>query len=91
MKVSAQYAREHFDEIASAVDHGEAVEIERGNRPTLRLVPCPPGDEPRLPGRRVLGAGRGELCVPDEAEWKRMDEETNREMNDAPLMSSGEI
>ena len=41
MKVSAQYAVEHFAELLSAQDRGEEVEIARDSKPTLMLVTKP--------------------------------------------------
>ena len=38
MKVSAQYAQEHFADILTAIDTGEEVELTRPGQPSLRLV-----------------------------------------------------
>lgn len=43
MTVNAQYAAEHFEDLASAADKGEQVEIERPGKPTLVLVSRPAG------------------------------------------------
>ena len=74
MKVSLQYAENHLGDLATAVDAGEEVEIARPGKAGLRLVVS----ATTLPaavatGRRVLGAGRGEMRVPSEAEWREMD------------------
>ena len=74
MKVSAQYAAEHFDDLALAVDNGESVEIARPDKPALHLVRTVVSEATNL-GPRVLGAGRGELRVPSEEEWAEMDKE----------------
>jgi antitoxin (DNA-binding transcriptional repressor) of toxin-antitoxin stability system len=37
MKVSVQYAAEHFEDLVSAVHNGEAVEIACAGQPALRL------------------------------------------------------
>ena len=90
MKVSAQYAEEHFSDILDAADGGEEVEIVRPDHPSYRLELVKP--EPVKPtGKRILGAGRGEMIVPSWEEWKAMDKELEREINDAPLISSGEL
>jgi antitoxin (DNA-binding transcriptional repressor) of toxin-antitoxin stability system len=39
MKVSIEYAAEHFEELVSAVQSGEAVEIECVDEPGVRLIP----------------------------------------------------
>ena len=90
MQVSAQFALSHFDEISSAIDRGEEVEILRPGKPTLRLVPDPVPSQTRI-GKRVLGAGIGELRVPSDREWRQMDQEIESEMCDAPLISSGDV
>jgi antitoxin (DNA-binding transcriptional repressor) of toxin-antitoxin stability system len=89
MKVRAQYAEEHFADILNAASNGEEVEIARPNGPTYRLTIVPSG--PRKPkGPRILGAGVGEMIVPSWEEWKAMDKELEREVNEAPLVS-GEV
>jgi hypothetical protein len=42
-------------------------------------------------GKRILGAGRGEMRVPSEEEWKAMDAVVERQMCHDPLMTSGEV
>lgn len=91
MKVDLQYAESHFANLAAAADNGEQVEIARPGKPTLKLVVGEPLAAALRGGRRILGAGRGELRVPSEEEWRAMDKELERQMNDAPLMSTGEM
>jgi antitoxin (DNA-binding transcriptional repressor) of toxin-antitoxin stability system len=91
MKVSAQYAETHLSDLISAADNGEVVEIARPDKPTLKLVVSTAASSAKQTGRRILGAGRGELRVPSEQEWREMDKELERQMNDSPLMTSGEI
>jgi antitoxin (DNA-binding transcriptional repressor) of toxin-antitoxin stability system len=38
MKVSAQYAQEHFADILSAIDTGEEVALMRPGQPSVRLI-----------------------------------------------------
>lgn len=75
MKVTAQYAAAHFDDLAKAVDSGEIVEIARVEKPALRLVLSHSETEHAPQAKRVLGAGTGLLRVPDDEEWERMDRE----------------
>ena len=91
MKVSAQYAETHLSDLISAADKGEVVEIARPDKPTLKLVVSTPTLAAKQTGRRILGAGRGELRVPSEQEWREMDKELERQMNNSPLMTSGEV
>jgi len=90
MTVNVQYAETHFADLVAAADKGEPIEISRPDKPTLRLIVSAQPPAKRI-GRRVLGAGRGEMRVPSEDEWAAMDNELKRQMNDAPLMTSGEI
>ena len=41
MKVSAQYAQEHFADILAAIDTGEEVELARPRQPSVRLAGSP--------------------------------------------------
>jgi hypothetical protein len=41
-------------------------------------------------GRRVLGAGRGEMRIPSEEEWRAMDLELEALMNNSPLFPEEE-
>ncbi len=91
MKVSAQYAEEHFADLASAATRGEEVEIEMSGKPSLVLVQRPSAPPFKRATPRVLGAGRGKIVVPGWQEWKAMDKETEREMLDAPFITTGEI
>jgi len=90
MTVNVQYAEENFAELITAVDNGEEVEITRADQSAYRLTLAKAAPaKPR--GPRILGAGRGELVVPSWEEWKAMDKEIEREMVDAPLISSGDL
>ncbi|RXH57374.1 hypothetical protein [Granulicella sibirica] len=92
MKVSAQYAEVHFPELLAAARNGELVEIADPDKPTLRLVVSDPAPEPlKRSGRRILGAGEREMRVPSLEEWQAMDADLEREMFDAPLMTSGKV
>jgi antitoxin (DNA-binding transcriptional repressor) of toxin-antitoxin stability system len=91
MKVSAQYAEEHFADILHAADNGEEVEIARPDKPVLLLATRPVATSFERKNPRVLGAGRGKIVVPSWEEWKAMDKEIEREMCDAPFITTGEI
>ena len=87
MKVSAQYAQEHFDDLLAAAGSGEEVEIARPDQSAFRLTLIRPA--PKQTGRRILGAGRGELRVPSFAEWQAMDADFTSD--DPNLMTTGEV
>ena len=91
MQVNLQYAEEHFAELAKAADNGEVVEISRPDKPALKLVVSNVAAVQQQTGKRILGAGRGEMIVPTWEEWQAMDKYLKREMLDAPLVSSGVI
>ena len=84
VQVNLQYAEEHLADLASAVDNGQEVEISRPNGPTLKLI-VSNVPSARKTAPRILGAGRGELRVPSEEEWRSMDRELERQMNDSSL------
>jgi antitoxin (DNA-binding transcriptional repressor) of toxin-antitoxin stability system len=65
MKVSAQYAEEHFADVASAAARGEEVEIEVYGQPLLVLVQRHGAVAFKCTTPRVLGSGRGRIVVPD--------------------------
>jgi antitoxin (DNA-binding transcriptional repressor) of toxin-antitoxin stability system len=88
MKVSAQYAETHLDQLLDAAKAGEEVEIAAPDRTSFRieLITQRPSDRPRPSNAvRVLGAGRGELRVPSEDEWTEMDKQLEQTMKDDPL------
>jgi antitoxin (DNA-binding transcriptional repressor) of toxin-antitoxin stability system len=70
MKVSAQYAQEHLPELLTAASSGEEVEIEVQGQPTLILVQRRVQAPFKRNTPRILGAGVGELRVPDFEEWQ---------------------
>lgn len=72
MKVSAQYAEEHFGDLVAAVDNGEAVEIARPGKPALQLVRSAGIEAPK---QRILGAGTALKYLPSEEELERIDRE----------------
>jgi antitoxin (DNA-binding transcriptional repressor) of toxin-antitoxin stability system len=85
MKVSAQYAEDHFADLLNLASSGEEVEIALPGKPNIKLVPSSPTPFQPKSGRRILGAGRGEMVVPSEAEWQKMDQELLGLINDSPL------
>ncbi len=86
MKVSAQYAQEHFADLALAASNGEEVEIEVSGQPTLVLHqrPTPVPFKPTTP--RILGEGIGEMVVPEWDKWKAIDRELELEVNNHPMI-----
>ena len=75
MQVTLRYATEHLDELVSAADNGEDVEIARPEKPMLKLVVSAGVSRTEKSGRRILGALRGQIVVPSEEEWRKMDDE----------------
>ena len=76
MTVSVQFAAEHLEELLSALEDGQSIEVERPDKPNVRLSlePLTESASPAI-GKRILGAGVGELRVPSDEEWERMDRE----------------
>jgi antitoxin (DNA-binding transcriptional repressor) of toxin-antitoxin stability system len=75
IQVSLQYAAEHLADLASAALRGEDVEIAQPDQPSVKLVVSGLQPNPAKTGRRILGAGRGEMTLPSEEEWSAMDKE----------------
>ena len=85
MKVSAQYAEEHFSDILNAADSGEEVEIARPDKPALFLAPRA-ASRPSIPSGRprseLWGAWEGLVTAPTEAEWREIKKELADQMPD---------
>ena len=72
MTVNSQFVAEHIEDVLTALSSGEAVEVSREGQSTLRLTASAlPKNAPG--GRRVLGAGRGEMRSVSWEEWEQMD------------------
>jgi antitoxin (DNA-binding transcriptional repressor) of toxin-antitoxin stability system len=87
MKVSAQYAEEHFADLLTAADSGEEVEIARPDQPSFSLTLMKPVPKPtvRRPRRELWGAGEGLVTLPSDEEWKKMDNEFADAMLNRPI------
>jgi antitoxin (DNA-binding transcriptional repressor) of toxin-antitoxin stability system len=85
MKVSAQYAEEHFADILNAASNGEEVEIALPGKPALVLAPrstAGKGTPSGRPRRELWGAWEGRITLPTDAEWKAMKKELEDQMLD---------
>ncbi len=71
MKVSVQYAQEHFADLAVAASQGEDVEIACPGEISIRLTPVKPAVKttPRRPRRELGGAWEGLVAAPTQEEW----------------------
>jgi hypothetical protein len=85
MTVSISYAAEHLDELLTALDHGEAVRIERPDKPTLELASTPVSAVPKPKRPRVLGAGKAIANLPSEEDLERIDREWKLGFIDSPV------
>jgi len=84
MKVDVQYAEVHLADLIAAASRGEIVEIDTPVAcAQIYASPKPVGI--KAVGARILGAGRGEIIVPTEEEWRAADKELERLMNDGPI------
>jgi antitoxin (DNA-binding transcriptional repressor) of toxin-antitoxin stability system len=90
MKVSVEYAAEHFEDLVSAVHNGEAVEIACAGQPALQLVRSGQFKSNLNAGKRVLGAGTALTHLPSEEELERIDREWKREIEDKVIGSPAE-
>jgi len=85
MKVSAQYAEEHFADILNAASSGEEIEIALSDKPALVLAQrsaSPKSTPSGRPRRELLGAWEGLVTAPTEAEWKAIKREFADQMPD---------
>jgi antitoxin (DNA-binding transcriptional repressor) of toxin-antitoxin stability system len=78
MKVSAEYAESHFEDLSAAVDRGEEVEILRPGKAALQLVAAPAEQLPERPRSQLFGSLRGKVELRNE--WDSL--ETNAEIAD---------
>ncbi len=99
MQVSAQYVREHLDDLIDSAEPGDEIEIARDGTPLAKIIVMPKhqcaatelhsgadhNGNPHGSKRIILGAGRGELRVPSDEEWKAMDKELEDLMLNGPL------
>ncbi len=84
MKVNVQYAETHLADLIAAASRGEIVEIDTPVA-CAQIYASPKPAVTKMPARRILGAGRGEMRVPSDEEWRAMDKQLERLMNDSPL------
>jgi antitoxin (DNA-binding transcriptional repressor) of toxin-antitoxin stability system len=85
MKVSAQYAEQHFADILHTALRGEDVEIATPEQTYVRLTLVQTKPFQRTTPR-ILGEGIGEMAVPSWDEWKAIDQDLEREINQHPLI-----
>jgi antitoxin (DNA-binding transcriptional repressor) of toxin-antitoxin stability system len=91
MKVTAQYAEEHFADILHTAVSGEDVEIatpEQSVRMSLVKSPATAAAGIKV---RPLGRLKGLMELPTDAEWAAMGKQVEDQILNAPLVSSGEI
>jgi antitoxin (DNA-binding transcriptional repressor) of toxin-antitoxin stability system len=83
MKVSAQYAGTHFDELLAVTETGEVIEIARPDGPAVRLtlVPSPI----RASREGMFGSGKGKIRVADDWDSPETNEEIARLFNDGSV------
>ncbi len=84
MVVSAQYAAEHFEELASAADRGEEVQIARNGKPALTLIAKRAGTTAVRPRSELFGSWRGRAWMSPDFDSP----ETNKEIEDEFLNGS---
>jgi len=89
MRISAQYAQEHFADILTAIDTGEEVELTRPGQPSLFIAPRPfepTPTPPKRPRAELLYAWEGKITLPTTEEWRAMDKELEDEMLNGPIV-----
>jgi antitoxin (DNA-binding transcriptional repressor) of toxin-antitoxin stability system len=83
MKVSAQYAESHLDELLDATAGGEVVEISRPDQLTVKLTLV---SSPTTFDRTgAFGAGKGKIWMADDWDSPKTNEEIAHLFNDGPV------
>jgi len=83
MKVSAQYAETHLNELLAATESGEEVEISRPDKPAVRLTLVPPAATKSRSG--MFGSGKGKIWAADDWDSPETNAEIARLFNDGPV------
>jgi hypothetical protein len=82
MKVSAQYAESHLDELLNATAVGELVEISRPDHLTVKLTLV--SSPANIDRTAAFGAGKGKIWMADDWDSPETNEEIARLFNDGP-------
>ena len=85
MKVSIDYAAEHFEDLVAAVQNGESVEIECAGEPAVRLVAFNAAQPALKVGERILGAGTAVGRLPTSEELEQIDREWKHEIEEKAI------
>ena len=87
MKVSTQYANEHFDELALAAERGESVEIASDSRPALLLVKKPVDSRGSVRRSRseILGIFAGKMWISPNFDSPEVNDAIAAEFEDGPV------
>jgi antitoxin (DNA-binding transcriptional repressor) of toxin-antitoxin stability system len=83
MKVSAQYAESHLEELLDATEKGQSVEIARPNRASVKLTLVPAAEKFDRSG--MFGSGKGMIWMADDWDSPEASEEIARLFNESPL------
>jgi antitoxin (DNA-binding transcriptional repressor) of toxin-antitoxin stability system len=71
MTVTAEYAQAHIDQLLAAVEQGEEVRIDRGDKPAVRLTLDPVASEAKAPvairpRSELIGSMAGKIFYNDD-------------------------
>jgi antitoxin (DNA-binding transcriptional repressor) of toxin-antitoxin stability system len=83
MKVSAQYAGSHLDELLEATDKGQVVEIARPDKASVKLTLVPVLDKFDRSG--MFGSGKGDIWISEDFDSPEAKEEIARLFNESTL------
>ena len=89
MTVTTQYARDHFEELLTALDQGQSVRLEREGKPGLLLSaslaePC----EDQQPRKRRFGLGRGTIWMAPDWDSPEVNAEVAAEFEKSEILPS---
>jgi antitoxin (DNA-binding transcriptional repressor) of toxin-antitoxin stability system len=83
MKVSAQYAESHLEELLEATESGQTVEIARPNNASVKMILVPAPEKFDRTG--MVGSGKGMIWMSDDFDSPEANEEIARLFNESTL------
>jgi antitoxin (DNA-binding transcriptional repressor) of toxin-antitoxin stability system len=83
MRVSAQYAESHLEELLDATDKGQVVEIARPDKASVKLTLVPVSEKFDRSG--MFGWGKGKIWISDDFDSPEANEEIARLFNESTL------
>ncbi|HEX8958405.1 MAG TPA: type II toxin-antitoxin system prevent-host-death family antitoxin [Solirubrobacterales bacterium] len=78
--VTIHEAKTQFSKLVRRAEAGEEIVVRRGREPVARIVPLK-----KRGGVRGFGSMKGEIKLPSDEEWKKMDEEIEQMFEESEI------